>query len=168
MTPHEESPKVICESCQRKQTEGYCQVCQRALAQGFDRDDMSQGKNVFPATRISFLKYAVYGLAFVNFVLGLIEGLIEANSISMVIYLAISLCLLSMAARTSEFPISVLICSAGLSLLNQLLSPVFGFFEFEDWFFLKLLLILMPAAAILYAVRPRLQMRRSKSTWTRQ
>jgi hypothetical protein len=141
---------AVCPICRREYYEGEndCTTCRPERRAEPQPARMLQGE-YDGSTGIRIVRYQLYAVIALSFVVGLLDGLLKNKSPAMITHLSVSLLVLIVSARYSVYPATVLILSLLIVLVAQGLGHHFGFFTLGEWYVLKLLLVLIPAGGIL-------------------
>jgi hypothetical protein len=145
-----ESTKQICPWCQSEFNFGD-RLCPRCNRDGEKAKTIPQNfswTSLFSGGTSRVVKCSVYGIAGVNFFLGIVEGFVDNNSSAMAINFIISLVILSLIPRSTQYPITVLLLCITVNLVSQIVFPLFQIFPLQNWLWIKAFLFLVPVGAI--------------------
>jgi hypothetical protein len=115
--------------------------------------------------KVKYVRYAVYVTSALNFVLGLLEGFWQNNSIAMAVNFCISLVFLMVSARSSFNPLAVIFFCVIINVINHGLCHQLKLCSILDWFLLKSLLFLIPFISLRYALPASKMMRESRKVY---
>jgi hypothetical protein len=115
--------------------------------------------------KVRYVRYAVYVTSALNFVLGLLEGFWQNNSIAMAVNFFVSLVFLMVSARSSVNPLAVIFFCVIINVMNHGLCHQLKLCSILDWFLLKSLLFLIPLVSIRFALPATKMIQQSRKVY---